>query len=263
MCHDAPCLSLLISERKTARKGTALPSSHLLRRSAKRVFELGGLSVHRLQPADPKKSILVDSGARTVLDVGANEGQYGRSIRRAGFSGPMLSFEPQSGAFEKLERQASRDSLWTAHRCALGATDGEITLNIAGNSESSSVLPMLDLHSANSPTSAYVSTEQVRLRRLDDVVRESGCVGPFHLKLDVQGFELSVMDGALQTLESVGSLEVEMSFVPLYGGQATFDGLLARLGAARFEFYDVVPGFRAKNGRLLQIDGLFIRNTGR
>ncbi len=238
-----------------------MPSPHLFRRAVKRVLEFGGLSVHRLPPVDPKKSLLVDGGALVVIDVGANEGQYGRSIRRAGFSGPILSFEPQSAAFAELERRTSRDQHWTAHRCALGATNGEITLNIAGNSESSSVLPMLDTHSANSPTSAYVATEQVPLRRLDDVVSEAGVDGPMHLKLDVQGFELAVLDGAPQAFEAAVSLEVEMSFVPLYSGQATFDGLLARLGAAGFEFYDVVPGFRAKNGRLLQIDGLFIRST--
>jgi FkbM family methyltransferase len=217
--------------------------------------------VRRLPPVDPKKSILVDSGAGTVIDVGANEGQYGRSIRRAGFAGPMLSFEPQSAAFAKLEQRTSKDHHWTAYRCALGAENGEITLNIAGNSESSSVLPMLDLHSANSPTSAYVTTEQVRLRRLDDVLIEAGVTGPLHLKLDVQGFELAVLDGGQRAFEAAVSLEVEMSFVPLYSGQASFGGLFDRLRAVGFEFYDIDPGFRAKNGRLLQIDGLFIRTA--
>ena len=237
-------------------------STHLPRSAVKRVLELGGLSIRRLPPIDPKKSLLVDSGAYTVLDIGANEGQYARSIRRAGFSGPILSVEPQSAAFAKLEQRISKDDLWTAYRCALGASDGEITLNIAGNSESSSVLPMLDMHSANSPTSAYVSTETVRLRRLDDLLLESGSIGPFHLKLDVQGFELSVLDGAQRTFDAAVSLEVEMSLVPLYGGQPTFDGLLERLRSAGFDFYDIVPGFRAHNGRLLQIDGLFIRESG-
>ena len=261
MAHDATRATLTSSRTTASRKGTALPS-HLPRHVVKRVLALGGLSIHRLPPIDPKKSLLVDGGARTVVDVGANEGQYGRSIRRAGFAGPIVSFEPQSSAFAELQRRTSRDRQWTAHRCALGSTEGEITLNIAGNSESSSVLPMLETHTANSPTSAYVATEQVRLRRLDDVLLETGCHGPFHLKLDVQGFELSVLEGAPDTFAAAVSLEIEMSFVPLYGGQSTFDGLLDRVRSAGFDFYDVVPGFRAKNGRLLQIDGLFLRGGG-
>lgn len=240
-----------------------MPSQNLSRRLVKRILELGGLSVHRVARANPKASLLIDGGARTVLDVGANEGQYGGLIRRAGFSGPIVSFEPQSAAFAALERKISKDRLWTAYRCALGASDGEITLNIAENSESSSVLPMLELHSVNAPSSAYVATEQVRLRRLDDVLVESAVTGPLHLKLDVQGFELNVLDGARAALEAAVSLELEMSFVPLYGGQASFDGLLDRVRSAGFEFYDVVPGFRAKNGRLLQIDGLFLRSDSR
>ena len=99
------------------------------------------------------------------------------------------------------------------------------------------------------------------MRRLDDVVSQAGVNGPMHLKLDVQGFELAVLDGAPRAFEAAVSLEVEMSFVPLYSGQATFDGLFDRVRAAGFEFYDVVPGFRAKNGRLLQIDGLFLRSA--
>jgi FkbM family methyltransferase len=239
-----------------------LTSSRLPQRLAKRVFEFAGLSVHRKPDGDPKRSLLADGGARSVLDVGANEGQYGRLMRRAGFSGPIVSFEPQSAAFAELERNSSKDRNWKSFRCALGAADGVITLNIAGNSESSSVLPMLELHSANSPTSAYVATEEVPLRRLDGLLLEAGVTGPFHLKLDVQGFELSVLDGASNTLDEAMSLEVEMSFAPLYGGQATFDALFDRIRAAGFEFYDVVPGFRAKNGRLLQIDGLFLRRSG-
>ena len=238
-----------------------MPSHHLSRRIANRLLRYRGLSIGRstIDDADPRSSLLVDAKIRSVVDVGANIGQYGRTVRSAGFDGPILSVEPQSEAFAQLSTAASLDAKWHVVRCALGSSDGEVDLNISGNSLSSSVLPMLEMHSSNAPTSVYVDTERVPLRRLDDVVKEQGIQGPLHLKLDVQGYELAVLSGALESTRLAGSMELEMSFVPLYEGQADFLSLLDRITALGFEFYDVVPGFRATNGRLLQIDGLFIR----
>jgi FkbM family methyltransferase len=237
-----------------------VPSHYFSRRIANRLLKHRGLSIQNVpSDADPRGSLLLDAGIRSVLDVGANTGQYGLSIRQAGFRGPILSFEPQSAAFSQLSLVAAKDPQWKAFRCALGNETGEVELNIAGNSQSSSVLPMLELHAANAPSSVYVATETVPLRRVDDVVSEERVAGPLHLKIDVQGFEMAVLGGSTESLSNVNSMELEMSFAPLYDGQPAFDDLLDWVREQGFSFYDVVPGFRATNGRLLQIDGLFLR----
>jgi FkbM family methyltransferase len=79
-----------------------------------------------------------------VLDVGANSGQYATGLRKAGFKGRIVSFEPLSGPFSSLKRKASSDPLWDCRQCALGDSDGTISINVAANAgQSSSVLPML------------------------------------------------------------------------------------------------------------------------
>ena len=95
---------------------------------------------------------LVLHNVTTVLDVGANFGQFATTLRQAGFKGRIVSFEPQSQAYAGLVRAATSDPLWdVAPRCAVGAAAGEIEMNISNNSVSSSALPMLPDHVESAP----------------------------------------------------------------------------------------------------------------
>jgi FkbM family methyltransferase len=197
-----------------------------------------------------------------VLDVGANVGQFGSELRRCGYGGLIVSFEPLSEARVRLKTAVGHDQLWKiADQAALGATDGEVELNIAANSSSSSVLPMLKRHADAAPESAYVASERVPLRRLDDlappyIVDRS----KVFLKIDTQGYEDQVLEGGPRTLEIALGLCVELSFVPLYGGQLLYKEMLPRLEALGFELWNVTPALIDENdGRLLQVDGTFFR----
>jgi hypothetical protein len=63
-----------------------------------------------------------------VIDVGANRGQYGRLLRRLGFQGRIISFEPVHRSFEELSEGARLDGNWEAHRLALGNIDGDLAI---------------------------------------------------------------------------------------------------------------------------------------
>jgi FkbM family methyltransferase len=197
-----------------------------------------------------------------VLDVGANTGQFARQCRAAGYSGKILSFEPSASAHAALLRSAASDPLWTvADRMALGAANGETEINIAVNSYSSSILPMLDAHRSAAPNSAYIQKERVSLRRLDDVVVATV---PSHnnifLKLDVQGYESHVLAGAAQVLAHSVALQLEMSLIPLYEGETLMPQMHANLAAQGFALWDLEPSFRdPATGRLLQVDGIFTK----
>ena len=197
-----------------------------------------------------------------VLDVGANTGQFARQCRAAGYSGKILSFEPSASAHAALLRSAASDPLWAvADRMALGAANGETEINIAVNSYSSSILPMLDAHRSAAPNSAYIQKERVSLRRLDDVVVATV---PSHnnifLKLDVQGYESHVLAGATQVLARSVALQLEMSLIPLYEGETLMPQMHANLAAQGFALWDLEPSFRdPATGRLLQVDGIFTK----
>lgn len=197
-----------------------------------------------------------------VLDVGANVGQFGRELRRVGYEGLIVSFEPLSAARVKLKAAIGRDPLWKmADQAALGATDGEVDLNIAANSASSSVLPMLKRHCDAAPESVYVGSERVPLRRLDDLARPyMERESRIFLKVDTQGYEDRVLEGGRRTLESAVGLCVELSFLPLYAGQLLYDEMVPRLQALGFELWNLTPALiDTRDGRLHQVDGTFFR----
>lgn len=198
-----------------------------------------------------------------VLDVGANKGQFASEIRHCGYVGRIVSFEPLSQAHGELLQSNAGDPKWDAYpRCALGDHDGEVEINIAGNSYSSSILPMLEAHRSAAPESAYEGKEIVPIKTLDAVERQylKDARAPF-LKIDTQGFEWQVLDGARDTLPHIKGILVELSLVPLYGGQHLWREVIDRLEAEGFTLWAFKPVFSDQSqGRTLQVDGVFYRN---
>lgn len=200
-----------------------------------------------------------------VLDIGANTGQYGAEIRRYGYAGNIVSYEPLPDAFASLSKRCAKDPQWTVHNLAVGSRDGEIQLHVAGNSVSSSALQMLDRHLRAAPTSAFVGSVSVPSVRLDSVGTWTGNVPEIekqrlYLKIDTQGFEREVLDGSADTLQQVAAVEIELSLTPLYEGQALHTELTSRLGNAGFRLAGIHPGFwDPHNGETLQVDGIFIK----
>jgi FkbM family methyltransferase len=198
-----------------------------------------------------------------VIDIGANEGQFAKELRAGGYSGRIVSFEPLSSAHSRLLQESNHDSAWHVHpRCALGDRLGEIELNISGNSVSSSILPMLTAHSSAAPESAFLGRESAPLLTLDSVAPPyfEGAYAPF-LKIDTQGYEWHVLDGAIATLPKVRGIQMELSLVPLYEGQRLWRECIERLDAEGFVLWALRPEFiDPSTGRTLQLDGLFFRS---
>jgi len=238
----------------------------MIRRFVKWSLRRLGLELRYYQPhfSDEARFManLSAHGINLVLDVGANAGQFGRLVRSAGYRGRIVSFEPLSVARKLLEAEIRSDPLWQmAPQMAIGSDDGEIEIHIAGNSYSSSVLPMLDAHRSAAPDSAYVEKERVPLRRLDAVA--SGYLDPdavLFLKIDTQGYEDKVLQGAPGLLQRAAGLQIEMSLVPLYEGQLLYVELDARLRALGFDLWSLAPAFvDPRNGRMLQMDATYFR----
>jgi len=235
---------------------------HQLRLAARNV----GLDINRYNPLTSQSarivSLLQHHAIDLVLDVGANDGGYGKDLRQAGFKGSILSFEPLVEPHERLNSTAIKYQNWhVAPRMALGAENGEIEINVSENSTSSSILQMEKMHSDAAPTSKYMSKQVTRVQRLDNFDHELiiDCKAKF-LKIDTQGYEKNVLDGAAGLLSEIHGIQIEMSLVPLYKGQALYQELIHRLSSAGFYLWNIVPGFSdPKSGRLLQMDGVFFR----
>jgi FkbM family methyltransferase len=236
------------------------------KRLVRSLFLRAGLDIHRLTPAsDPYAQIRAAIDAHAVdlvLDVGANTGQFALALRRIGYKGRIVSFEPLSAAHATLAAAARAEPMWAVHpRCAVGDRDGETEINVAGNSVSSSVLPMTHTHATAAPGSAYVGRESVPMVRLDSIAGSylSGANRPF-LKIDTQGFEWQVLEGARETLPRIKGILCEMSLVPLYAGQRLWKETLAKIEGEGFSLWALQTAFTdPQDGRTLQMDGIFFR----
>ncbi|MHB8893783.1 MAG: FkbM family methyltransferase [Candidatus Geothermincolia bacterium] len=208
-----------------------------------------------------KRKIINDLGINLVLDVGAAEGQYGSDLRRLGYRGRIISFEPLGVPFRKLKERAIKDGQWDSVNVALGDQDGRQAINVSGRVTSSSLLTMTRLHTDAVPASRYVGTEEISVRRLDGVFnKEATQPCNVFLKIDVQGYEMKVLDGAERTLPAVLGVEIEMSLDRLYQNGSDFGVVLSFLQDRGFKMVSVVPIFIDPNsGYVLQVDGIFVR----
>lgn len=240
----------------------------LFKKIIKKIFLRIGIEIHGYNPNSSPEAQLVASLKKfeidLVLDVGANRGQFASGIRQGGYSGKIVSFEPLTIAHAKLTKISATDQLWEVyHRCAIGDHDSEVTINVAGNSASSSILPMLESLISAAPHTAYVGQETTSLLRLDSIDPKyfSEYKNPF-LKIDTQGFEWQVLDGALNSLPYVKGLLLELTLTPLYSGQHLWEDFLVRLKDEGFTLWALQPGFTdSLNGRTYQVDGIFFRTN--
>jgi hypothetical protein len=122
---------------------------------------------------------------------------------------------------------------------------------------------MMDLHAQAAPQSGYVGVQRVPLRRLDTLTLPvlGGARGIF-LKIDTQGYEMPVLEGAEQLLGRVRGVQLELSLAPLYDDQVLYRPLIDWLETRGFGLWGVIPGFvDPRSGRMLQMDGVFFRDV--
>jgi len=226
----------------------------------KNVLRKAGLDVHRIESR--KNRLFCHYRISHVFDVGANTGQFGKSLRnQVGFTGQIISFEPLSTAFELLEVTAKNDPNWTAVNCALGEKEGPSEINVSENSVSSSFLPILSACESAAPSSKYVSQETVVIRTLNsEFGKYCTASDNIYLKMDTQGFEKQVLDGGAEVLPYIDTVELELSLVPLYEDQLLFLEMCEFMNQLGFNIVSIDPGFSDPNsGRMLQVDGIFHR----
>lgn len=199
-------------------------------------------------------------GIETVLDIGANIGQWARDLRTCGYRGRIISFEPAPGPFTQLKALAQCEQGHDCVHAALGDRDGEAQLLMTDATVNSSF--RTPIQGGNSSKGTEVQGRvTVPIRRLDSVLpgltseRER-----FYMKIDTQGFEKEVLAGASETLLRTDAVEVELSLVELYEEQALLPEMWQMLVS-----YGLRPAWLERGYRdggdiwLLQVDGLFIR----
>ncbi len=223
----------------------------------KRILRQFDLDLVRASSRQTIMDFLTDRKIDLVLDVGANEGQFARSLRASHYQGWIRSFEPIASVAQVLATSAAGDPKWDVETFALGATAERAAINVSDSTVFSSLRDTTDAAERFSEQAAVHRTEEIEVRTLDDVVPTM----PANtlLKIDTQGFEKQVLDGARRTLPALKGVLMELPIIQLYHGNWKFHEAVEYMDRAGFvpaQIHPVNFHWRDKVS-LVEVDCLF------
>lgn len=206
-----------------------------------------------------RMKFLIDQEITLVIDVGANRGQFARAVRRGGYLGKIISFEPIPEVYQILLERCQQDPHHVCKQLALGAIEGHMTINILNSDASSSLLVPNPKVMPSIPSFQNHTSVTVPMTTLD-VIQEMMFADSdrVYLKIDTQGYELEVIKGGTSALEQIVAIETELSFVELYSGQPLLPELWNYLNNLGYRAIWADRGYvDPTSGYMLQCDAIF------
>ena len=235
------------------------------------------LSGHKIEKIDPRfisypknqtnegivSQILDSKSINLVLDIGANSGDWSINLRNWGYKGKILSFEPLAKAFNLLNERSSKDLKWESFNLAIGEGKYTSKINISNNSVSSSLSQILSNHIDAESSSEIIGSQLIEVTSLDEFEnRWFEHSDSIFMKVDVQGFEKKVLNGAQNVLSKIKLIQLELSFNPLYSDDTCFNDMVEFLKQKGFFLFHLENGFRhSQTKELLQVDAIFINKA--
>lgn len=198
----------------------------------------------------------------TVIDVGANVGQFAVASAKLFPNVSVHSFEPNPDCVAALRKNVMSLGKVSVYPVALGESEGEVAFHVNSHSHSSSILPLGENHRGAFPDAREIGTIQVKISTLDKIFADVELLSPVLLKLDLQGYEAQALRGAAETLKRVDYVVLEASFKPMYEGEMLFMDVVRLMEGCGFVFLrpvGLLPDPRT--GEILQMDALFRRNA--
>lgn len=193
----------------------------------------------------------------TVIDVGANTGQFALVARSVFPDAEILCIEPLPDAIRTLSKVFRSDSRVAIEEYALGDNAGAVKMHMSAAMDSSSVLPITALQSKIFPGTHEVGLADVEMVTLGDIVNRRTVSRPTLLKIDVQGYEDKIIRGGRQCMENIDYIYVEASFVELYEGQGLASELIRLCHDSGFELSGIYNCKYGPGERMVQCDFLF------
>lgn len=194
----------------------------------------------------------------SIVDVGANKGQFAVFARHTFPQAQIISFEPLENPARLFKSIFESDPRTRLVRAAVGTERGTLSINVAAKDDSSSPLGVSDIQAKTFGT-RIVDTVEVPCGPLSDYLQEGDLGVSNLLKIDTQGFELQVLRGAESVLGRFSVIYCELSFVELYTGQALASEVISFLHEHRFNVAGVYNISSGQKSQQLQADVLFVR----
>lgn len=201
---------------------------------------------------------------RSVVDIGANRGQFALAARARLPAARIDSFEPLPAAAAKFRAVFSGDSRTRLHQVAIGARAERRPMNVSARDDASSLLMESELQKRHYPETGTVGVTEVQIVPLDHIIAPGTLLRPALLKIDVQGHEHETLLGSESVLPDFDYIYCECAYFELYRGQRLAEEIVAWLSARGFELAGTCNPDRDQDGRILQADFLFhARGVGR
>jgi FkbM family methyltransferase len=197
----------------------------------------------------------------TVVDIGANRGQFALVARHCYPKARIWSFEPLPGPANCFRKALGGDPLITLHPVAVGPAAGRATMHVTADDDSSSLLPVTPTLRSLSAGSREVANETIQVEPLSERITAANLKAPALLKIDVQGYELAVLQGCEALLDHFSHVYVECSFVELYAGQALASDVIRYLLERQFNLVGAYNLYYDRRGRAIQADLMFSLNS--
>jgi FkbM family methyltransferase len=192
-----------------------------------------------------------------VLDVGANDGDYGREIRDRGYRGLIVSFEPNPKVYDRLKASIAGDSNWLAYPYALGAEDGSAELFVAENDTMSSFKELTEF--GKSTGAKLTDTLSTRISRLDTFLKQQPeLLKNVYLKIDTQGFEMEVLRGAGNMLSRITAVQAEIALVHTYADELDWVVFISWMRSQKFELATAICN-SSIGAQVREFDFVFVR----
>lgn len=229
-----------------------------MRRMLRRIIRNTGFS-RRISPNFAE--ILAANQCNIVLDVGANDGGFGRELRDSGYTGRIHSFEPNPSAFKRLSASIAKDSLWNAVQYGVGQDPGTLELNVS-KADVLSSFKALNYFGQKSDYAKVVDTVEAKVVRLDDYLTNNPeLLGRPYLKIDTQGFEREVLEGLGNMLHEMVAIQVETSLVDSYVGETDWLESMLYMRDRGFEVATMVCNSTIPSkARVREFDIVYVRN---
>lgn len=228
----------------------------------KNIFRSFGLNLRRYDPTHDLAELLRLYRVETVFDAGANAGMSGRYFRNLRFTGKIVSFEPVGHYYTLLAREAAGDPLWVCENAALADAEGEQEINVSGGAgAASSFLKQTGATWASAPELTYLGRERVRVTTVDRAALEHYPEGDrLFLKLDVQGYERRVLEGARRTMPRIIGLRVELSVSRCYEDEPSMTEMMDYLYELGFRLCAIDEAWHDPRTReVFQVDAVLFR----
>lgn len=203
------------------------------------------------------ETIFANTDFKTIVDIGANRGQFALVARKCLPLSQIISFEPLAEPAAVFKKLFQEDKSVILHQVAVGPEQGDAVIHISHKDYSSSLLPITELQSDLFPGTSERGQQTIRVERLSDRLSPEVIHTPALLKLDVQGYELETIKGSVDLLPLFSYIYAECGFLELYKGQALASQVIAFLRQKGFHLRGVYNLDYDAAGTAIQGDFLF------